>query len=120
MTTTVTLDSLKSSDTALPNIVQSLSNQVLADESKADDLVWETWNSLFAVVAKTPREEQGRLVNFVDLLRKSPVKNAAGQEVTVEGGALWADLPTFGWVARDLWNWGKMTSPLRSPQSTGA
>ncbi|PKS11277.1 hypothetical protein jhhlp_003039 [Lomentospora prolificans] len=105
MSAPAALQSLNAPEKPLSDIVQALNSQILANESKAGDIVWDSWNTLFSIAGKTPGDQQGRLVEFVELLRKSPIKNAAGQDILVEHEALWRALPTFGWVARDLWNW---------------
>ncbi|SPO04351.1 uncharacterized protein DNG_07036 [Cephalotrichum gorgonifer] len=102
---TTMLDALSTGKASPQEVVQSVNSHVLADESKKDDVVWETWVQLFSIAGKTPPKQQGGLVEFLEVLRNSPLKNADGEDVVVEQGALWTKLPAFGWVARDLWNW---------------
>lgn len=99
------LEALKQADASIPTLVQTLNDAILADESQASDIVWDSWNSLLSIAGQTPRDKQGRLVDFLQTLRQSCPKNGAGKKVIVEGDALWESLPTFGWVARELWNW---------------
>ncbi|CAI4220076.1 unnamed protein product [Parascedosporium putredinis] len=82
------LEALKQADASIPTLVQTLNDAILADESQASDIVWDSWNSLLSIAGQTPRDKQG-----------------SWQKVIVEGDALWESLPTFGWVARELWNW---------------
>ena len=70
------------------------------------DYLWEAFNAVFDVAARTPPEKQGRLLEFADRLRQTTATDANGQPLSYEGGVVWKDMPSFGWVARDLWNFG--------------
>ncbi|KAK3366757.1 hypothetical protein B0T24DRAFT_367594 [Lasiosphaeria ovina] len=69
------------------------------------DYVWTIFRVVFDIAAATPAERQGPLVDFLVQLRKAPVTGADGQPLTYEGGLVWTDLPTFGWVAREYFNY---------------
>ena len=74
--------------------------------SSIGDYLWEAFNAVFDVAARTPPEKQGRLLEFLDRLRQTTAADADGQPLSYEGGVVWKDMPSFGWVARDLWNFG--------------
>lgn len=101
------VDSLNAPGGSPQDAVQSINSIITSSEAKREDLVYDLWSRLLVVAGKTPPGEQGRLVEFLDALRKSSIKNASGEDITVGGGTLWTRLPTFGWVVRDMWNWGR-------------
>ncbi|KAL2126513.1 hypothetical protein VTI74DRAFT_782 [Chaetomium olivicolor] len=72
--------------------------------SSIGDYLWEAFNAVFDVAGRTPSERQGRLLEFLDQLRQTTATDANGQPLSYEGGVVWKDMPSFGWVARDLWN----------------
>lgn len=105
------VDSLNAPGGSPQDAVQSINNIVVSSDAKREDLIYDLWSQLIVVAGKTPLGEQGRLVEFLDALRRSPIQNAAGENITVGGGTLWTRLPTFGWVVRDMWNWGRGSRP---------
>ncbi|KAK0716803.1 hypothetical protein B0T26DRAFT_644747 [Lasiosphaeria miniovina] len=72
------------------------------------DYVWTIFRVVFDIAAATPAERQGPLVDFLVQLRKAPVTGADDQPLTYEGGLVWTDLPTFGWVAREYFNYADL------------
>jgi hypothetical protein len=87
---------------------QGLKDEAEAAPDNVDDLVWFTFSAFFEVVGRTPPERQGRLIELLTQLQQTKALGADGQ-VLKHGdgdGEVWADLPTFGWVARDVWNFG--------------
>ena len=85
--------------------VQTFNDQA-SSASSIGDYLWEAFNAVFDVAARTPPEKQGRLLEFADRLRQTTATDANGQPLSYEGGVVWKDMPSFGWVARDLWNFG--------------
>ncbi|KAK4450262.1 hypothetical protein QBC34DRAFT_297677 [Podospora aff. communis PSN243] len=81
---------------------------VYTSESELENFVWNVFNAVFKVSEMTDEDNQSSLVKFMEKLRKTEVtvtdQDGQSLELTVEGGKLWTDMPTFGWVARDLWN----------------
>lgn len=102
------VDSLNAPGASPQEAVQSINSVIISNEAKKEDLVYDLWSRLVLVAGKTPPAEQGRLVEFLNALRKSLIKNASGEDITVGGGTLWTRLPTFGWVVRDMWNFGRL------------
>jgi hypothetical protein len=87
--------------------VQQLSEQATASAAEIGDFIWDVFNAVFDVSAKIDVGEQAALVDFLEALRQVDVAGADGKTLKHEGGQVWKDLPTFGWVARDLWNFGR-------------
>jgi len=79
--------------------------------SSIGDYLWEAFNAVFDVAARALPEKQGRLLEFSDRLRQTTAIDANGQPLSYEGGVVWKDMPSFGWVARDLWNFGTYFTP---------
>ena len=103
------LDKLDATDATVQAAVTMLVDQAraLPAESIAD-LLWDTWVAVFEVAGQTPVDRQGKLVEFMVELQKVKVTGANGQPLKDEnGGVVWTDLPTFGWVAREKWNFGE-------------
>ncbi|GAB1317446.1 hypothetical protein MFIFM68171_07656 [Madurella fahalii] len=95
----------QAADEAVAEAVQAFTDTASAHStSSIGDHLWDAFNLVFAVVARTPPERQTRLVDFLDRLQETTVTDAQGQPLSYEGGVVWKDLPSFGWVARDLWN----------------
>lgn len=92
-------------------VVHSFTEQAKS-ASSIGDYLWEAFNAMFDVAARTPLEKQGRLVEFLGRLRQTTATGADGQPLSYEGGAVWKDMPSFGWVARDLWNFGTYFTPV--------
>ncbi|KAF9876779.1 hypothetical protein CkaCkLH20_05625 [Colletotrichum karsti] len=89
---------------ALDETVQKFNDLAKDSESQLEDFLWDTYNAIFAVAKQTPPEKQGPLVDFIQRLRETTVTASDGQSLHLSEGVVWKDLPTFGWVARDLWN----------------
>ncbi|KAK4233617.1 hypothetical protein C8A03DRAFT_47882 [Achaetomium macrosporum] len=75
-----------------------------SSSSSVGDFVWEAFNAVFDVAGRTPPERQGGVVDLLGRLRHTTATDADGQPLTYEGGVVWKDMPSFAWVARDLWN----------------
>ena len=87
--------------------VRRLSEQAAVSAAEIGDFVWDVYNAVFDAVAQTAAEHQDGLVFFMEQLRQAEVLDGRGQPLNHEDGRVWMDLPTFGWVARDLWNFGR-------------
>lgn len=119
---TTTSDTASTTKEVVEKIIQG-SNLIKSDAQELDDYVYQAWTGIFDIVGKTAPEGQQQQQPIIDVLldlRRSTIypddetgnNNDATQEqrkpVTVQGdGVLWRDLPTFGWVARDLWNFSE-------------
>lgn len=69
-----------------------------------EDALWEFWNGVVDVAARTPHADQARLVGVVAALRASA---AAPAEVEVWGERVaWRELPLLGPVLREAWDDG--------------
>ncbi|TEA12764.1 hypothetical protein C8034_v005738 [Colletotrichum sidae] len=80
-------------------------------ESELEDFLWDTYNAIFTVAKGTPYSRQTPLVQFVYRLRETTATGSDGQALHIKESVVWKDLPTFGWVARDLFNFGTPISP---------
>ncbi|KAL2133708.1 hypothetical protein VTI74DRAFT_1884 [Chaetomium olivicolor] len=69
-----------------------------------EDFLWSAFNALFQLVGRTPPENQKYLVEFVAQLRTKAVPRRDEWPSSLKG-EVYTDLPTFGWVARDLFNY---------------
>jgi hypothetical protein len=98
-------------DQAIAEAVQKIAAQTTKiSASELGDFVWDVYNAVFDVSAQL--QKQSNLVDFLVQLRQTSVSGSDGQQLSYEGGNIWTDLPTFGWVARDLWNFGRLASRL--------
>ncbi|KAM7206059.1 Protein of unknown function (DUF3632) domain containing protein [Naviculisporaceae sp. PSN 640] len=110
-----TLESLTSSTTQIEDatiaankiageIVKG-SKLLLKNTEELNDYVYETWTGFFDLVGKTSPAQHPILHVLLELRKFAPDGDTAGSTFIVQNdGVLWKDLPTFGWVARDLWN----------------
>ncbi|KAK1475982.1 hypothetical protein CTAM01_15553 [Colletotrichum tamarilloi] len=89
---------------ALENTVDEFRDLAKKSESQIEDFLWDTYNAIFAVAKQTPPEKQTPLLDFLQRLRETTVTASDGQPLKLNNQVVWKDLPTFGWVARDLWN----------------
>ncbi|KAK2063358.1 hypothetical protein LY76DRAFT_503918 [Colletotrichum caudatum] len=89
---------------ALDDTAQQFNTLAKESQSNIDDFLWDTYNAIFAVAKQTPPEKQGPLVHLLQRLRETTVTASDGQPLKLSNQVVWKDLPTFGWVARDLWN----------------
>ncbi|OLN89315.1 hypothetical protein CCHL11_08989 [Colletotrichum chlorophyti] len=89
---------------AQDEIVQKFKDLAKASESEIEDFLWDAYNAIFAVVKQTAPEKQKPLVDFLQRLRQTTVTASDGQPLKLGNQVVWKELPTFGWVARDLWN----------------
>lgn len=110
----------KGDEKPLSQHVEAFSNHVTSQPNDLEDVLWESWGHLFDIVKETPPDDQERLVEFLILLKGFEVKDAQGEKKVYEvaDGKLWSDLPVFGWMARDEWNFGKNSichGPTRRP-----
>ncbi|KAM7183256.1 Protein of unknown function (DUF3632) domain containing protein [Rhypophila sp. PSN 637] len=96
---------------AITNVADKIvqgSKLVQKDTQELDNYVYDTWCGIFDLVGKTSSEHQQPIIDLLLELRKTtlyPNDDSSKEPVNVQSaGTLWSDLPTFGWVARDLWN----------------
>ncbi|KXH56883.1 hypothetical protein CSAL01_06131 [Colletotrichum salicis] len=94
---------------ALEDTVSEFKDLAKKSESQIEDFLWDTYNAIFAVAKQTSPENQTPLVDLLQRLRGSTVTASDGQPLKLNSQVVWKDLPTFGWVARDLWNFGEYT-----------
>ncbi|KAL2151442.1 hypothetical protein VTH82DRAFT_6540 [Thermothelomyces myriococcoides] len=95
--------------------VQGFNDQARASASTIGDYLWDAFNAVFKAAGRTPPEHQGPLIDFLVRLRGTTVTDEEGKVLKHEDGQVWTDLPTFGWVARDLWNF-EPTEPSATAQ----
>ncbi|KAL2163569.1 hypothetical protein VTH06DRAFT_5627 [Thermothelomyces fergusii] len=95
--------------------VQGFTGQARAAASTIGDYLWDAFNAVFNAAGRTPPGDQGRLIDFLAQLRGATVTDAEGKVLKHEDGQVWRDLPTFGWVARALWNF-EPTEPSATAQ----
>ncbi|KAK0619577.1 hypothetical protein B0T14DRAFT_479830 [Immersiella caudata] len=100
---------------AIEKVVRQLSEQATAsaaETGKLSDFIWDVFNAVFDVSATIGTPAQKLLPVFMEKLRQANVAGADDKTLKHEGGEVWKDLPTFGWVARDHWNfdaWAPMS-----------
>lgn len=79
--------------------------------SKMADYLWDTFSSVFDLAGKTAPDNQHTIIELLVTLRKKTIlHDGTCQPLRIEAageGVVWRDLPSFGWVARDLWNFGE-------------
>ncbi|KAJ0165065.1 hypothetical protein CTA2_12447 [Colletotrichum tanaceti] len=95
---------------ALDDTVQEFKDLAKKAETEIEDFLWDTYNAIFAVASQTPAEKQGPLVDFLQRLRETTVTASGGQPLKLSNQVVWKGLPTFGWVARDVWNFDVLDS----------
>lgn len=102
----------------IPSVIRKLSESVVASTpatktephgygpDETEDFVWTVWNAVFAAAGQASSEKQLHLiVEFLVQLSKVEVKDpATGEVLTRDGDKVWTDLPMFGWVTRDWFN----------------
>ena len=96
----------------VPSAVRTLSDHAASIPStEIPDFLWDVFNGVFGVAGQAAGDKEvTALVDLLVQLRKTDVKDPKTGEVrTCEGGKVWSELPTFGWVARDLWNFGMLS-----------
>ncbi|KAJ4291401.1 hypothetical protein N0V88_005994 [Collariella sp. IMI 366227] len=71
---------------------------------RIDDYLWEFYNALFIVIGQTEPKLQTGIIDLLLCLRKKSVPRTDDWPSSVKG-EVWKDLPTFGWVARDFFNY---------------
>jgi hypothetical protein len=108
-------DLVASGPAALRDIIGVFSRPACAaaeadDEQELRDSIWYAYCAIVTIAANTPFEKQKLLVDFVQNLRRKTLHSKTGDDITQEDGLVWRDLPTFGWVARDAWNYGELLS----------
>jgi len=107
------LSSLETADNrqdAVAAAVRQLSEQAATSGEGIGDFLWDVFNAVFDVAGDTAPENQDALIDFILKLRQEDVSDRNGQPVTYEGARVWTGLPSFGWVVRDGWNFGKLST----------
>ncbi|TLD04058.1 hypothetical protein PgNI_11147 [Pyricularia grisea] len=89
-------------------VVSELSDAARAAENNVEDFVYKTWTDLFEIAGQIDygnNAAQDDLVKVLSELRGTSVTGSGGKTLAVkDAGEVWNDLPTFGWVAREIWN----------------
>ncbi len=93
-------------------MIQALNSQAQASIASFEELTWRTFSGVFEALADTTPKHQGCLLDFLTQLRQTTVTDAEGKPVEIDDGEVWTDLPRFGWVARDCWNFGRLAETL--------
>ncbi|KAH8891831.1 hypothetical protein GQ53DRAFT_746313 [Thozetella sp. PMI_491] len=90
----------------LIELTTTAARRARADDPRAlGDHIWQVWTSVLDTAGRTPPAQQKTLVRFVLELRQKPLADPdSGEPLKHQDGSIWADLPTLGWVARDVWN----------------
>lgn len=92
-------------------VVSELSDAARAAENNVEDFVYKTWTDLFEIAGQIDygnNAAQDDLVKVLSELRGTSVTGSGGKTLAVkDAGEVWNDLPTFGWVAREIWNFGE-------------
>ncbi|KAL9124556.1 MAG: hypothetical protein Q9217_006121 [Psora testacea] len=72
--------------------------------SEAEGSLWETWQIFNSIVTQIPHDDpaQMKLVELLKGLKQRPTQGERPREIW--GLSLWADLPMFGAVVREIWN----------------
>ncbi|KAK3990912.1 hypothetical protein QBC44DRAFT_59236 [Cladorrhinum sp. PSN332] len=74
-------------------------------EDLIHDLLSDYLGSLFAtifnLIKKTPQENQTHIIGFLQQLQRQSLTRS---DLKFDDKEIWADLPTFGWAARDNFN----------------
>ncbi len=92
---------------AVTTAVERLTNLVSDSSGNVGNVVCATFGAVFDAADSTAPEHQGPLLDFLARLQQTAATDSAGTPLRFEYGVLWTDMPTFGWVARDLWNFGR-------------
>lgn len=97
---------------AVSELTRLVEQSSLPGGDSVDDVLWDTWNAVFQVAADTRHQSQNDgLVDFMTQLRKTTVFGPDGATVLAnENCKVWDDIPQFGWVARDIWNFSELCS----------
>ncbi|KAK1985876.1 hypothetical protein LZ30DRAFT_778786 [Colletotrichum cereale] len=104
---------------ALDDTVHEFNTLAKKSQSEIEDFLWDTYNAIFAVAKQTSPEKQGPLVDFLQRLRETTVTASDGQPLKLSNQVVWKDLPTFGWVARDLWNFDALDASAPKEEKAG-
>ncbi|KAK7062636.1 hypothetical protein VNI00_000124 [Paramarasmius palmivorus] len=84
------------------------------DTKSADDIIWGLWMAFAQMAKNTPASDgiaQEKLVDCLAAIKKLPpamvTNNETGEREQYRnwGGRVWDDLPLFGPVIREEWNW---------------
>lgn len=79
--------------------------------SKMADYLWDAFNDVFELAGRTAPDHQRSIIDLLVGLRKNTIlDDGTCQPLRIKAageGVVWRDLPSFGWVARDLWNFGE-------------
>lgn len=103
-------------DEAIKTAVQAFKDQAQTKASSIGDYVWDAFNAVFDAAGRTRPEDQGRLIEFLTQLRQVTVTGPDGKPLEYEDMVVWKDLPSFGWVARECWNFGEFLFPRQEPR----
>ncbi|KAF7959359.1 hypothetical protein EAE96_000979 [Botrytis aclada] len=85
------------------------------------DHPYDTWCGLFVLVARTPPDQQSKLIEFILGLQKIEVidRDTSQSEVLkCYDLELWRQLPGFGWEAREIFNTDAYSSTLTDREKT--
>ncbi|KAK4120311.1 hypothetical protein N657DRAFT_580017 [Parathielavia appendiculata] len=102
-------------ENAVAEAVHTFNERAKSAPFSIGDFLWEAFNAVFDVAGCTPGERQGRLLEFLGQLQQTTAADAEGRPLRYEGGFVWEDMPSFGWVARDRWNFD-ICDPSAIPQ----
>ncbi|KAK1994907.1 hypothetical protein LX36DRAFT_583411 [Colletotrichum falcatum] len=119
-----TLDALVKSaaadqEAADDDALQHFNSLAAGAQPEVEDFLWDTYNAVFAVARQTSPEKQGPLVRFLQRLRDTTVTANDGQPLKLGNQVVWKHLPTFGWVARDLWNFDALDPSASKAEKAG-
>ncbi|TGO45768.1 hypothetical protein BCON_0367g00070 [Botryotinia convoluta] len=85
------------------------------------DHPYDTWCALFVLVARTPPDQQSKLIEFILSLHKIEIvdRDTSQSEVLkYYDMELWRQLPGFGWEAREIFNTDTYSSILANREKT--
>lgn len=98
--------------------VRALNDQARADPDSIGDFLWDVFTVVVGAAQGAPAERQGTLIEFLVQLRQTAATDANGQPLAYCDGQVWKDMPSFGWVVRDRWNFGALVQLTQFQKST--
>jgi hypothetical protein len=94
---------------AVKEFMRPFNDAVDSGDGAVEEALWQSWSDLIKYSATIPHSEQGRLVQFMQELRKEQSPKKQNEEsCKIWGETLeWKTLPLFGPSLRESWNNGE-------------
>lgn len=100
------LEGEKSTDETIQRLNELAISARISGPEKLESYLWDLWYAILCFAASTPHELRTDLVTLLQSLQSSSSPTSeSGDQLSIDHGAVWKDMPMYSIVKREFWNY---------------